>query len=57
MKTFACGDVVPGCTATFAADDDDGILAAVSSHAAEAHGLTAVPDELVVSVRQHIRTA
>ena len=27
MKTFACGDVVPGCSARFSAADEDGIFA------------------------------
>lgn len=54
MKTFACGDVVPGCDARFVCSDDDEILAAVASHAAEVHGLTTVPDSLVASVRSHI---
>ena len=26
MKTFACGAVVPGCTATFTAETEEGIL-------------------------------
>ena len=57
MKLFSCGDVVPGCSATFQAADDDGILGAVAAHAASAHGLTAVSPELVSAVRGHIRAA
>ncbi|MEV8508459.1 DUF1059 domain-containing protein [Actinoplanes sp. NPDC051475] len=55
MKTFACGDVVPGCDATFVCDTEDEILAAVARHAAEDHGLTSVPPELVEAVRAAVR--
>ena len=57
MKLFACGDVVPGCSATFEASDEAGILSAVGAHAASAHGLTAISDELVAAVRANIRAA
>jgi predicted small metal-binding protein len=51
MKKFRCGDVVPGCTATFEGDEAD-ILAAVAAHARADHGLTEVPAELVVKVER-----
>jgi predicted small metal-binding protein len=54
MKSFSCGSVVPGCTATFTAADEDGILAQVARHAHDDHGLTEVPDELVAQVRANI---
>jgi len=50
MKTFACGDVVPGCNATFTAPDDAGILAQAGAHAAADHGLVDPPAELVAQV-------
>lgn len=56
MKTFACGDVVPGCQASWTADSDDEILSEVAAHAASDHGITAVTDDLVASVRAHIVT-
>lgn len=56
MKQFACGDVVPGCDATFAASGDDQILAEVAAHASEVHGLDTVPPELVEQVRGKIVT-
>ena len=55
MKTFACGDVVPGCTAHFSAVDEGGILAAVGAHAREVHGLGTVSDDLVAAVLAHTR--
>lgn len=57
MKSFACGDVVPGCQARWLRSSDDDILAAVAEHAAAEHGLTTIPDELVQAVRARITTA
>ncbi|MBB3086807.1 DUF1059 domain-containing protein [Geodermatophilus sabuli] len=57
MKTFACGDVIPGCSARFSAVDEGGILSAVAGHAAADHGVTDVTPELVAAVRSHIRAA
>ena len=54
MKLFACGDVIPGCDATFTADDETGIFSQVGVHAAHAHGVTEVSPELVEAVRSHI---
>ena len=51
MKSFACGDVVPGCTHTFTGPDDGAVLSQVAAHAAADHGLATVPPELVEQVR------
>ncbi len=50
MKRFRCGDVVPGCDATFHGTEEE-ILSSVAAHAAADHGLTEIPDELVVQVQ------
>ena len=50
MKHFRCGDVVPGCSATFAGTEEQ-IFAEVAVHAREVHGLPAVPDRLADRVR------
>ena len=55
MKKFSCGDVVPGCQARFEGDDEDAILQQVAKHAAEDHGMNAVPPEVVQQVRDKIR--
>ena len=55
MKTFACGVVVPGCTATFTAETEEGILEQVARHAREDHGLAEVPEELVRQVRANLQ--
>jgi predicted small metal-binding protein len=57
MKTFACGDVVPGCSARFSAADEEGVLAQVAGHAATDHGIHDVPPELVQAVRDRIISA
>ena len=55
MKKFACGDVVPGCDATFTGSSDDEILAQVGVHARDAHGISEVPPSLVDDVVGSIR--
>jgi predicted small metal-binding protein len=57
MKTFACGDVIPGCGARFTAPDEGGIFAQVAAHAAADHGVTDITPELVQAVRTHIAAA
>ncbi len=57
MKRFACGDVVPGCTAEWQCDTEVEVLAAVAEHALLVHGLPTLPDELVETVRSKIRPA
>ncbi len=56
MKVFACGDVVPGCTARWECETDEQVLGHVAEHAASAHGLVEVPSELVAQVRSSIVT-
>ena len=56
MKTFACGDVIPGCSASVSAADEDGIFAQVAGHAAADHGVTDVTPELVAAVRSRIQS-
>jgi predicted small metal-binding protein len=51
MKSFACGDVVPGCEARWVCSDEQEVLREVAQHAAAAHGLTQVPDDVVAAVR------
>ncbi len=40
-KEFSCGDVVPGCTATFSAQSEQEILSQVTTHAREREELVA----------------
>lgn len=55
MKTFACGAVVAGCTASFAAETEEEILEQVARHAREDHDMPDVPDELVRQVRANLQ--
>jgi predicted small metal-binding protein len=57
MKTFACGDVIPGCSARFSAVDESGIFEQVAGHAAHDHGVTDITPELVQAVRDRILSA
>ena len=56
MKSFRCGDVVPGCSARFSAPTENEILGHVAAHAAEVHGIASVPPELVAAVRAAVIT-
>ncbi|MEO5833873.1 MAG: DUF1059 domain-containing protein [Nakamurella sp.] len=56
MKAFSCGDVVPGCDATFVCSSEDDVLHAVAVHARESHGLPTVSTELIAAVRSAIVT-
>ena len=55
MKTFACGAVVPGCTATFTAETEEGILERSPATPTRTTGLAEVPEELVHQVRANLR--
>lgn len=57
MKSFSCGDVVPGCDAHWELDTEDDILMAVAQHAADVHGMHAVPADVIDAVRAHIVSA
>jgi predicted small metal-binding protein len=46
--------VIPGCSASFSAADEDGIFAQVAGHAAADHGVTDITPELVQAVRASI---
>ena len=57
MKKFACGTVVPGCEGVVTGTTDDEVLAAAAEHAASAHGMSEVPDEVVAAIRSGITDA
>jgi predicted small metal-binding protein len=57
MKEFSCGDVVPGCTASFRAPTEEALLQQIARHARDDHGLTELSPDLVAAVKQRIRTA
>jgi predicted small metal-binding protein len=57
MKQFACGQVVDGCDGVVTGQDEDEVLAAAAQHAADAHGMTEVPPEVVSAIRAGITDA
>ncbi len=57
MKQFACSDVVPGCDGVVTGETEDEVLAAAAQHAADAHGMSEVPDEVVGAIRAGITDA
>ena len=50
MKQFKCGDVVPGCQWVTRNEDEQQLLAAIHSHARDAHGMHEVPPEVVDAI-------
>jgi predicted small metal-binding protein len=57
MKKFACGDVVAGCEGVVTGETEDEVMAAAAEHAAAAHGMSDVPDEVVAAIRAGITDA
>jgi predicted small metal-binding protein len=54
MKQFACGTVVDGCDGVVTGETDEEVLAAAAKHAAEAHGMSEVPDDVVAAIKAGI---
>jgi predicted small metal-binding protein len=54
MKKFECGTVVQGCDGVVTGETENDVLQAAAAHAASAHGMTDLPDEVVASVRAGI---
>ena len=55
MKQFCCGDIVPGCKATFHGHDEESLFRQISAHASADHGLVEVPPALFAQIRTKIR--
>lgn len=53
--SLACGDVMPGCDATFSADTEEELLAQAGPHAAEVHGITEMTPEVLEAVRGAVK--
>ncbi|GII25292.1 DUF1059 domain-containing protein [Planosporangium mesophilum] len=50
MKKFRCGDIIPGCDASYTGDEAS-ILASCAVHATKDHGLPEFSPELAAQVR------
>ncbi len=48
--SLACGDVMPGCAATFTADDKDELMGQVAAHAKADHGIEEITPEVADAV-------
>jgi predicted small metal-binding protein len=53
--SLACGDVMPGCGASFSADTEDELLAQVAPHAADAHGIETITPDVLEAVKGAIK--
>ena len=57
MKQFACATVVDGCDGVVTGETEDEVLAAAAAHAAEVHGMTSIPDDVVAAIKAGITEA
>ena len=55
--SLACGDVVPGCAATFEAASEPELMAQVTAHAREEHGVDEITPELAEQVKGAVKTS
>jgi predicted small metal-binding protein len=55
VRTFACGAVVPGCAAAFAAETEGILDQVVARHAREDRDLPEIPAELVRHILANLR--
>jgi predicted small metal-binding protein len=53
--SLACGDVMPGCAATFEADSEERLLQQAGSHAADEHGISEMTPDVLEAVRGAIK--
>ncbi len=56
-QSLSCGDVVPGCAATFEADTEDELMQQVVKHAADEHNITEITPEIGEAVKGAIKTS
>ena len=54
MKEFSCGELIPGCWASFRGESNDEILQQLAVHARDEHGMDEVPPEVVDKIRAGI---
>lgn len=51
---FECQNVIPGCGGRVEGDSPDEVLGKAAEHAADVHGMTDLPDEVVEKVKASI---
>lgn len=57
MKKFECGTVVDGCDGVVTGETEDDVMRAAGEHAASAHGMSEIPDDVAAKVRAGITDA
>ncbi len=57
MKTIECRELFPGCQFRAEAESEAELLQKAAEHAAKAHGITTLTDDIVAKVRGCIRDA
>jgi predicted small metal-binding protein len=55
--SLACGDVVAGCTTKLEAGSEDELMAKVTDHARDEHGVTEVSPEMAAQVKGAVKTS
>ncbi len=56
-KSIQCSDLFPGCEFKAEADSEADLLQKVAAHAASAHGVTEITEEVLSQVKGCIRDA
>ena len=54
-KVLRCGDLMTGCKAVLEGKDEAEVMAKGAEHAKQAHGLSAIPPEMVAKVKAAIQ--
>jgi predicted small metal-binding protein len=54
-KVLRCGDLMAGCQAVLEGKDEAEVMAKGAEHAKQAHGLSAIPPEMVAKVKAAIK--
>ena len=54
-KELRCGDLMTGCKAVLEGKDEAEVMAKGAEHAKQAHGLSAIPPEMVAKVKAAIK--
>ena len=54
-KVLRCGDLMTGCKAVLEGKDEAEVMAKCAEHAKQAHGLSAIPPEMVAKVKAAIK--
>jgi len=55
-KALQCGDIMPGCTATFQGDTEDDVMRQAGEHARTEHGMQQIDAQTAEKVRGAITT-